>query len=111
MSIDNPYKLWFTVRENGHNGLWMISVEGIQIETAPTEDEAWDWIERTWAPFPGDSLKEIEDLLIVQLSELKTIRNQRFTDDPEYHYARLFQRMAELANAGLRIALLARTSK
>lgn len=111
MSVNNPYKLLFTVRQNKHNGLWMISVEGIQIETTPTEDEAWDWIERTWAPFPGDSLKEIEDQIIVKLSELKTIRNQRFADDREYSYARVFQRIAELANAGVRIALLSRTSK
>lgn len=111
MNNKNPYKFHLAVKHNQHNGLWMILVEGIQIETSQTEEAAWDWIERTWAPFPGDSLKEIEEQLIMQLCDLKNIRSQRFKDDPEYQYARLFQRMADLANAGLRISLLARGIK
>jgi hypothetical protein len=109
--IKNPYKFELAVKQNKFNGLWMIFVEGIVIETSQTEQEAWDWIERTWAPFPKDSLKEIESMLIKELSDFSTLLKQRFKDDEYFLYARMFQRMAKLAEAGVRISLLARTDK
>jgi len=50
-------------------------------------------------------------MLIKELSDFSTLLKQRFKDDEYFLYARMFQRMAKLAEAGVRISLLARTDK
>lgn len=105
--IDNGYKFRFVVKQSPQNGLWLISVEGIVVDTADTEDKAWDLVERRWSAFPTDSLQEVRDLLELQMHELRDNLRKRPEDD-YYQHARIFQRIAELADAGLRISLLGR---
>ena len=108
----NEYKLRFTVQQNEHDSSeWVISVEGIAIASDESEEKAWAWIERTWAPFPGDTVKEFHELLERQVKDAKIILRAQFVRDPYFEVARSFQRIADLANAGLRVALLARGAK
>lgn len=108
--MKNEFKLLFTVKQSKHNGLWLITVEGVCVASAETEDAAWDWVENTWSKFPMDSVQEIREQIEMQTHALfGLIRNR--SDDTDYDVARVFQRISELANAGLRVALLGRASK
>lgn len=108
--MKNEFKLLFTVKQSKHNGLWLITVEGVCVASAETEDEAWDWVENTWSKFPMDSVKEIREQIEMQILALHNVIRRR-PEDADYEVARVFQRISELANAGLRVALLGRASK
>jgi len=64
--MKNEFKLLFTVKQSKHNGLWLITVEGVCVASAETEDKAWDWVENTWSKFPMDSVKEIREQIEMQ---------------------------------------------
>ena len=107
-NIRNEYKFRFTVKQSPQNGLWLITVEGVTVGTWETEEGAWKFVHDRWAPYPEDSVRETIEQIEMQLHSLNTVMSDRWKKDAYYQYARTFQRISELANAGLRISLLAR---
>lgn len=109
-NINNEFRLRFVVKQSPQNGLWLITVEGVVVDSADTEYEAWTQVERRWSSFPMDSISEVRDLLELEMEGLRHVIRNR-PEDRYYLAARCCQRIAELADAGMRIALLGRADK
>ena len=107
----NEYKLRVKVQQSEHSGCWLVVVEGVQVASAKTEDEAQKWADNTWSVFPGDTIREIAELLDNEVAAISENMRDHYASDRYYDAARSFQRIADLANAGLRVALLTRGVK
>ena len=107
----NEYKLRVKVQQSEHSGGWLVVVEGVEVASVRTEAEAQKWADSTWSVFPGDTIKEIANLLGYQVEAITENMRDHYASDRYYDAARLFQRIADLANAGLRVALLTRGVK
>lgn len=107
----NEYKLRVTVQQSEHSGCWLVMVEGVQVASAKSQAEAQKWADNTWSVFPGDTIREIAELLDSEVATISETMRDHYARDRYYDAARSFQRIAEWANAGLRVALLTRGVK
>ena len=109
----NKYGLDVQVNRVAHprGGFWDIKIEGVYVGSCPTEEEAWDWVNNTWSKTPGETSAVVFSTIEKEMNEFAVIVSSGKFEDFELEMARTCQRIADLANAGLRVALLARGAK
>lgn len=109
----NKYGLDIQVNRVAHprGGFWDIKIEGVYVGSCPTEEEAWHWVNNTWSKIPGETSAVVFSTIEKEMNEFAVIVSNRKFKDFELEMARACQRIADLANAGVRVALLTRNVK
>jgi len=106
----NEYKIAIVVRQQPVNGLWQVRVEGVTVDSLPTEADAEAMADR-FGRFPNDILEEMTDMIRHGADQTYRLATERFVEDREHQLARQYQYIADVANAATRVALLIRGVK
>jgi len=104
--MSNQYKIAITVDQSRGQ----VFVEDIPLELHLTAADAEHRAD-IYGRFPSDILQRMNEMLKEAVTAAEIVRTERFSDDREWHLARQYQYIADIANAAVRVSLLMRNVK